>query len=108
MVRAPRKSVRRPHELHSSAIGGGDRDTYFVLSGAVDGHVRAYSTTNGAVLWDYDTAKPFTTVNEIKANGGALILAGRPSPAECCFVSSGYGLYGGQAGNVLLALEPRP
>ena len=31
----------------------------FVLSGAVDGHLRAYAIHSGAVLWDYDTAKPF-------------------------------------------------
>ena len=80
----------------------------FVLSGAVDGHVRAYSTTNGAVLWDYDTAKPFTTVNEVKANGGALDSGGPTIAGGMLFVSSGYGLYGGQAGNVLLAFKPRP
>ena len=80
----------------------------FVLSGAVDGHVRAYSTMNGAVLWDYDTAKPFTTVNEVKANGGALDSGGPTIAGGMLFVSSGYGLYGGQAGNVLLAFKPTP
>jgi polyvinyl alcohol dehydrogenase (cytochrome) len=39
----------------------------FVLSGAVDGHIRAYAAADGRVLWDYDTVKPFTTVNGVAA-----------------------------------------
>lgn len=80
----------------------------FVLSGAVDGHIRAYATTNGAVLWDYDTVKPFATINGVKANGGALDAGGATIAGGMVFVSSGYGLYGGQAGNVLIAFGPRP
>jgi len=79
----------------------------YVLSGAVDGHVRAYATTTGAVLWDYDTVKPFTTVNGVKANGGALDAGGATVAGGMIFVNSGYGLYGGHAGNVLIAFKPR-
>ena len=39
----------------------------FVLSGAVDGHIRAYSVGDGRVLWDYDMARPFKTVNDVEA-----------------------------------------
>ena len=80
----------------------------YILSGAVDGHVRAYATKNGAVLWDYDTARPFTTANGVKANGGALDAGGPTLAGGMLFVSSGYGLYGGQAGNVLIAFAPGP
>jgi polyvinyl alcohol dehydrogenase (cytochrome) len=80
----------------------------FVLSGSVDGHVRAYATTNGAVVWDYDTARTFPTVNGIAANGGSLDAAGPTIAGGMIFVGSGYGLYGGQAGNVLIAFAPRP
>jgi polyvinyl alcohol dehydrogenase (cytochrome) len=79
----------------------------YVLSGSVDGHVRAYSTANGKVLWDYDTARPFVTVNGVKANGGSLDSAGPTIAGGMLFVNSGYGLYGGQAGNVLIAFAPR-
>jgi polyvinyl alcohol dehydrogenase (cytochrome) len=79
----------------------------YVLSGAVDGHLRAYATADGRVLWDYYTAKPFVTVNGIKANGGSLDSAGPTIAGGMIFVNSGYGLYGGQAGNVLLAFVPR-
>jgi len=80
----------------------------FVLSGAIDGHIRAYSTVSGALLWDYDTSKPFTTVNGVTARGGSLDSGGPTIAGGYLFVNSGYGLYGGQAGNVLLAFRARP
>jgi len=78
----------------------------YVLSGSIDGHIRAYSTTDGRVLWDYDMVKPFITVNGVKANGGSLDSAGPTVAGGMIFVNSGYGLYGGQPGNVLAAFAP--
>jgi polyvinyl alcohol dehydrogenase (cytochrome) len=80
----------------------------FVLSGAIDGHIRAYAVEDGRVLWDYDTARPFATVNGVKARGGSIDAAGPTVAGGMIFVNSGYGLYGGNAGNVLLAFAPRP
>lgn len=79
----------------------------YVLSGSIDGHVRAYSTASGKVLWDYDTARPFSTINGVRANGGSLDSGGPSVAGGMLFVNSGYGLYGGQAGNVLIAFAPR-
>jgi polyvinyl alcohol dehydrogenase (cytochrome) len=76
----------------------------YVLSGAVDGHVRAYSTKDGSVLWDFDTVRPFRTVNGVDAKGGSLDAAGPTVAGGMIFVNSGYGLYGGAPGNVLIAL----
>ena len=78
----------------------------YLLSGSVDGHLRAYSTADGRVLWDYDTAKPFATTNAVPAKGGSLDSAGPTIAGGMLFVGSGYGLYGGQAGNVLLGFAP--
>ena len=82
--------------------------TEYVLSGSIDGHLRAYSTSDGGVLWDYDTAKPFVTVNGVEARGGSLNSAGPTIAEGMIFANSGYGLYGGQPGDVLAALAPRP
>ena len=41
-----------------------------VFSGSLDGHLRAYSTRDGAVLWDVDTIRSYDTVNGVKASGG--------------------------------------
>jgi polyvinyl alcohol dehydrogenase (cytochrome) len=75
----------------------------FVLSGSVDGHLRAYSSTNGRVLWDFDLGKPLPTVNGVEAHGGSIDAAGPTIAGGMVFVNSGYGLYGGQPGNVLAA-----
>jgi len=37
------------------------------FSGSMDGHLRAYSTIAGKILWDFDTAKDFQPKNGIKA-----------------------------------------
>jgi polyvinyl alcohol dehydrogenase (cytochrome) len=78
----------------------------YVLSGSADGHVRAYATTDGKVLWDYDTVRSFTTVNNVKASGGSLDSGGPTVAGGMIYVNSGYGLYGGQPGNLLLAFAP--
>jgi polyvinyl alcohol dehydrogenase (cytochrome) len=43
-----------------------------VFSGSMDGHLRAYSTIDGKILWDFDTAKEFQTQNGVRASGGPL------------------------------------
>jgi len=78
----------------------------YVLSGSVDGHLRAYSAAAGKVLWDYNTARPFVTVNGVKANSGSVDSAGPTLAGGMLFVNSGYGLHGGKPGNVLIAFAP--
>jgi polyvinyl alcohol dehydrogenase (cytochrome) len=80
----------------------------FVLSGSDDSHIRAYSVADGRVLWDYDMARPFMTVNDVEASGGALDGAGPTVAGGMNFVNAGYGLYGKRPGNVLAAFAPKP
>ena len=74
-----------------------------VLSGAMDGGVRAYSTRTGKVIWLYDTAREFKTVNGVKANGGSIDEASPIVAGGMLFVNSGNGSFVGHTGNVLLA-----
>jgi polyvinyl alcohol dehydrogenase (cytochrome) len=75
-----------------------------VFSGSADGHLRAFSTSDGHVLWDFDTAKEWPTVNGVvKAHGGSLDGAGPVVANGMVFVHSGYARNGGMAGNLLLA-----
>jgi polyvinyl alcohol dehydrogenase (cytochrome) len=76
-----------------------------VFSGALDGHLRAYSTKDGAILWDYDTVRDFETVNMVKAKGGSLDAAGPAVAGGMLFVNSGYGYFNAIPGNVLLAFS---
>jgi len=77
-----------------------------VFSGSVDGHIRALSTEDGHVLWDFDTVRSYETVNGVKANGGSLDGAGPVIVGGMVFVNSGYSKNGGLPGNVLLAFAP--
>jgi polyvinyl alcohol dehydrogenase (cytochrome) len=74
-----------------------------VLAGANDGGVRAYSTKDGAILWEFDTNREFVTVNGVAAKGASISGPGPAIGAGMVFVNSGYGSLGGRAGNVLLA-----
>lgn len=74
-----------------------------VLAGSHDGGLRAYSTADGKVIWQFDTNKEFSTVNGVKANGASidgspLIVAG-----GMIFLNSGYGGIAARPGNVFLA-----
>lgn len=73
------------------------------FSGSMDGHLRAYSTIDGKIMWDYATAKDFATVNGIKASGGSLDQGGATIVNGVVYINSGYGQRDGQPGNVLLA-----
>jgi len=76
-----------------------------VFSGSVDGHIRAYSASTGAIVWDYNTAREYETVNGVKATGGSMDGGGPVAAGGMLFVGSGYGQWGGKPGNVLLAFE---
>jgi polyvinyl alcohol dehydrogenase (cytochrome) len=74
------------------------------FSGSMDGHLRAYSTIDGKILWDYDTAKDYRTVNQINATGGSLQAGGAIIVNGVVYVNSGAPAPG-QPGNVLLAFS---
>jgi polyvinyl alcohol dehydrogenase (cytochrome) len=76
-----------------------------VFSGSEDGHIRGYSTRDGSVIWDYDTAHDYTAVNGVPAKGGSLDCPGAVVAGGMLYVASGYGSYGGAPGNVLLAFS---
>ena len=75
------------------------------FSGSVDGHLRAYDSKAGAILWDFDTVGPYKTVNGVEARGGSLDGGGPAIGGRMLFVNSGYVIWGGMPGNVLLALS---
>jgi polyvinyl alcohol dehydrogenase (cytochrome) len=77
-----------------------------VFSGSLDGHVRAYSAGDGSIVWDFDTAREYETVNGVKASGGAIDGPGVVVVNGMVFVNSGYMRFGGLPGNVLLAFAP--
>lgn len=77
-----------------------------VFAGSLDGYLRAYATTNGRLLWEYQTARDYTIVNGVVAKGGSLNGPGPAIAGGMLFVNSGYADHG-IGGNVLLAFGPR-
>lgn len=82
-----------------SAISGA------VFSGSVDGHLRAYATASGKIVWDFDTARTFDTVNGKPAHGGSIDAGGPAIVGGMLFTNSGYGQWGGKPGNAFLAFS---
>jgi polyvinyl alcohol dehydrogenase (cytochrome) len=76
-----------------------------VFSGGLDGHLRAYATSNGQVIWDVDTKDDYRTVNGIAAHGGSLDGPGAVVVGGMLYVNSGYFGSGTVPGNALLAFS---
>ena len=74
-----------------------------VFSGSNDGGLRAYSTSDGSIIWTYDTNREFETVNGIPGRGASILGPGPAIAGGMVFVNSGYGSHRGRRGNVLLA-----
>ncbi|MFM7275050.1 MAG: PQQ-binding-like beta-propeller repeat protein, partial [Gammaproteobacteria bacterium] len=74
-----------------------------IFGGFNDGWVRAFSTEDGSLLWELDTARDFATVNGIPARGGQVsgypVVVGR----SALFVTSGASSVE-RPGNALLVL----
>lgn len=98
----PQDDAHNAIQLHGqtaavSAIPG------VVFSGGWDGVLRAYSTGNGRLLWEYDTVHEYTTVNGVAAKGGSMGAPGPVIAGGMLFTGSGYVFGAGTPGNVLLA-----
>jgi polyvinyl alcohol dehydrogenase (cytochrome) len=74
-----------------------------VLATSHDGGLRAYAAKDGALVWQYDTNREYTTVNGVKANGASMDGPGAVVAGRMLFINSGYGGLVGRPGNVLLA-----
>jgi polyvinyl alcohol dehydrogenase (cytochrome) len=95
-----RKPCKPSHPAAVTAIPG------VAFSGTMDGRLSAYAAQDGKVLWEYDTAREFPTVDEVKANGGSMSNSGPTVVGGMVFANSGYSHHGGVIpGNVLLAFS---
>jgi polyvinyl alcohol dehydrogenase (cytochrome) len=74
-----------------------------LFAGSLDGHLRAYDTRDGAVVWDFDTVQEFKTTNGVKAHGGSLNGAGPAVVSGMVYTNTGY--TNALDGNVLLAFS---
>lgn len=73
-----------------------------VFAGALDGHLRAYHSQTGELLWDMDTTPEVTGASGNTGHGGSIDASGPVIVEGEVYVNSGYGFFGEKAGNVLL------
>jgi polyvinyl alcohol dehydrogenase (cytochrome) len=76
-----------------------------VFSGGLDGHLRAYDAADGRIIWDVDTKGGYEAVNGMTARGGSIDGPGPVVVDGMLYVNSGYAVFGGMPGNVLLAFS---
>lgn len=75
-----------------------------VFEGAGNGTLYAVSAADGKLLWEFNTAQEFETVNRMVARGGAISVSGAVVVDGMVYVGSGYAVgTAATAGNVLLA-----
>jgi polyvinyl alcohol dehydrogenase (cytochrome) len=79
-----------------------------VIAGGLDGRLYVFEAASGKLLATHDTALAYPqTVNKLPGTGGSIDAAGPFAGGGMLFVGSGYGQFGQQAGNVLVAFRPK-
>lgn len=73
------------------------------LQGSSDGRVQAVATSDGALLWSFDTRREFQTVNGVQAKGGSINAQGPIVADGMVIVGSGFAVVGGTPGNLVAA-----
>src|SRR5262249_8521758 len=75
-----------------------------VVEGASGGERYSGVAGGGQLVWEFNTAQPFETVNKVQAHGGAISTSGAVVVGGMVYVGSGYAISSAAAGgNVLLA-----
>lgn len=99
----PPEACEGKRGCHSSNSAGATVMDGVVFAGGLDGVIRAHSTVDGAVIWEFDTTRPVETVGDVPGEGGAIDGPGPVVAGGMLFVNSGYGPFGQMPGNLLLA-----
>ncbi|MCS5490903.1 PQQ-binding-like beta-propeller repeat protein [Algoriphagus limi] len=95
----PRRNCQQSNSAAPTLIPG------VVFEGDLNGFIRAYSSQDGTVLWEFDTVREYETVNGQKGMGGSIDGPGPVVADGMLYVNSGYSMFGEMPGNVLLAFK---
>lgn len=87
-------------QAQSAALTSSDD---YVLSGGLDGILRAYYSENGKIFWEIDTKVNLKSNNGMSVKGGSIDGPGPVLVNNMLLVTSGYLFQGGIPGNALLA-----
>ena len=80
-----------------------------VITGSMDGYLEIMSSTDGKLLWSYDTWKTYNSTNGVEVEGGSLDTHGPMIADDLVMVSSGYRYISNQrGGNAFLVFQVAP
>ena len=96
---APEFAKHPGHDGALTAIPG------VIFSGGWDGVLRALSSSDGRLLWQYNTVQEYKTANGIVAKGGSMGAPGPTVAGGMVFVGSGLRPMGCMPGNALMAFS---
>ena len=107
----PDCSATRKKHIHSCDTNFGMSSATLVIDGAVvqgtnDGFLKVFDGDNGELLFSYDIAREFNTLNGVAGHGGSIDNASIVAANGLLLVQSGYGLLG-VPGNILLAFKQK-
>lgn len=77
-----------------------------VVTGTTGGMLRIFDGETGDVLFEYQTNRPYETINPVPGHGGGLDSHPYVAANGTLYVQSGYARFGEPPGNVLLAFRP--
>jgi polyvinyl alcohol dehydrogenase (cytochrome) len=77
-----------------------------IITAGLDGRLFIFNSDSGELLFEYDTAMDFETVNGVEGYGGSIESHSIAAGSGMVFVGSGYGQFSQVPGNVLLAFKP--
>jgi polyvinyl alcohol dehydrogenase (cytochrome) len=102
---APPICLSEEFKCYSSYSAAASSAEDMVIVGSMNGAIEIISSYDGELLWSYNTAKEFQTINNIPANGGSIDSDGPILAGKHLVVTSGYDIYGQITGNVLLVFS---
>jgi polyvinyl alcohol dehydrogenase (cytochrome) len=78
-----------------------------LVTAGLDGRIHIFDGVDGRVLFEFDTARPYETINGVEGAGGSVDSHSIAAGAGMIFIGSGYGSFSQTPGNVLLGFRPR-
>ena len=103
LLRPTREHRRQPAEDFLPLLGGELLAAGVLGEGKLERLPVVQDADDGRVLWDFDTARDFDTVNKVTAHGGSIDVGGPAIAEGVVLQTSGYPTFGGKSGNVLIA-----
>jgi polyvinyl alcohol dehydrogenase (cytochrome) len=94
--------VRGCMDAYSGPISSTDK---LIIATSLSGYVFAHHPLTGEIVWEYNTAREFGSVNGVETRGGSIDATGPVLTGDYMIVNSGYATFNQMAGNAVLVFK---